>query len=142
MPDDQKLRLHYHDANVSADLKSPDNPLNTLKSVYKPGDYVVVKVRGTPSTLPVASDAMLRTWTQHLYVSHLSQNAICCTVTHNCSSSNMQLGIASVSVEPASGPLSSLCSSEGSKQSRYALSLSSNLILECRSCLTPSFAPA
>ncbi len=44
MPDDQKLRLHYHDANVSADPGSPDNPLTTLKSVYKPGDYVLFKV--------------------------------------------------------------------------------------------------
>jgi hypothetical protein len=44
VPDDQKLRLHYHDANVSADPGSPDNPLTTLKSVYKPGDYVLFKV--------------------------------------------------------------------------------------------------
>ena len=46
MPDDQKLRLHYHDANVSADPGSPDNPLTTLKDVYKPGDYVLFKVCG------------------------------------------------------------------------------------------------
>ena len=44
IPEEQKLKLHYHDANTSADPESPDNPLNTIKSVIKPGDYVVVKV--------------------------------------------------------------------------------------------------
>ena len=44
IPEAQKLKLHYHDANTSADPESPDNPLNTIRAVVKPGDYVVVKV--------------------------------------------------------------------------------------------------
>eukprot|EP00890_Picochlorum_soloecismus_P004060 jgi/Picsp_1/4655/NSC_02025-R1_protein len=37
-------KLHFYNKPVSADVKSPAHPLQILKSIYKAGDYAVVKL--------------------------------------------------------------------------------------------------
>ena len=37
-------KLHYYNVPCDTDPESPFNPLNIIKSIYKPGDFVVLKL--------------------------------------------------------------------------------------------------
>ena len=44
VPDDVKLTLHYYNVPCSVEPDSEFNPLRIVRSLYQPGDFVVIKV--------------------------------------------------------------------------------------------------
>ncbi|KAI8100260.1 hypothetical protein M9435_006745 [Picochlorum sp. BPE23] len=41
VPDEVQGRLHFYNYPISSDTQSPSHPLEILKSIYMPGDYIV-----------------------------------------------------------------------------------------------------
>lgn len=39
-----RARMHYFNVPCDVGLDSPFNPLNIVKAMYKPGDFVVIKL--------------------------------------------------------------------------------------------------
>lgn len=43
-PVEDRYKMHFYNTPFDIDQESPDFPLNILKRIYRPGDYVVVSV--------------------------------------------------------------------------------------------------
>ena len=46
VPDAVKLTLHYYNVPCSVEPESEFNPLRIVRTLYQPGDFVVIKVSG------------------------------------------------------------------------------------------------
>ncbi len=44
VPDKVKLTLHYYNVPCSVEPESEFNPLRIVRTLYQPGDFVVIKV--------------------------------------------------------------------------------------------------
>jgi len=52
VPDNVKLTLHYYNVPCSIEPDSEFNPLRIVKTLYQPGDFVVIKVGAHTHTMP------------------------------------------------------------------------------------------
>lgn len=70
VPLEMRARMHYFNVPCDIDAASPFNPLNIVKAMYQPGDFVVVKLdidngpieqvwhfRGSPPSKPLPYEA-------------------------------------------------------------------------------------
>lgn len=44
VPDIYKDRLHYYNAPITAEIANADHPVNIIRSIYRPGDFIAVKL--------------------------------------------------------------------------------------------------
>eukprot|EP00889_Picochlorum_renovo_P001305 jgi/Picre1/28335/NNA_003741.t1 len=58
VPHDVQGKLHFYNQAISSDLTSPSHPLKILKTVYQPGDFVVLKldIDNTPLEMSIMDE--------------------------------------------------------------------------------------
>ena len=59
VPDAVKLTLHYYNVPCSVEPDSEFNPLRIVKTLYQPGDFIVIKVRSGSSVCVVRCSTSL-----------------------------------------------------------------------------------
>ena len=44
VPDIYKQRLHYYNTPITSDIEHADHPLSIIRSIYRPGDFIAMKL--------------------------------------------------------------------------------------------------
>ncbi len=61
-PAEDRYKMHFYNTPFDTDQTSPDYPLNILKRIYKPGDFVVIKLDVDTEALELAFMKAIQEW--------------------------------------------------------------------------------
>ncbi len=81
VPDIYKSRLHYYNEPITSVMTSPEHPLNIIRSIYRPGDFIALKLDIDNSSMETAivdaianDEDLLRSVGEMFYEQHYDHN--------------------------------------------------------------------
>ena len=54
VPDIYKSRLHYYNEPITSAITAPDHPISIIRTIYRPGDFIALKLDIDNSSLETA----------------------------------------------------------------------------------------